>query len=155
REVGPLSDVWALGVILYECLTGRPPFRGSTATATLAQVRGQEPVPPRRLQGKCPRDLETVCLKCLQKEPRQRYPSAEALADDLHRFLEGRPVLVRPVSSVARALKWVRRHPTAAALSPLTAASALGVLLFCLSTARLTAERTKLHALLDRSNQEL
>ena len=155
REVGPLSDVYALGVILYECLTGRPPFRGSTATATLAQVRGQEPVPPRRLQGKCPRDLETVCLKCLQKEPRQRYPSAEALADDLHRFLEGRPVLVRPVSSVARALKWVRRHPTAAALSPLTAASALGVLLFCLSTARLTAERTKLHALLDRSNQEL
>src|SRR5207302_1848466 len=82
---------YALGAVLYECLTGRPPFVGDSRAEVLAQILGAEPVPPRRLRPRLPRDLETVCLKCLQKEPARRYPSAAALASDLRRFLDGRP----------------------------------------------------------------
>jgi serine/threonine-protein kinase len=116
KDVGPAADVYALGAILYECLTGRPPFRAPTVLETLEQVRTEEPVPISRLQPKTPRDLQTICLKCLAKDPARRYGSAAALADDLARFLHGEPIVARPVSSLERMRKWARRKPALAAL---------------------------------------
>jgi eukaryotic-like serine/threonine-protein kinase len=110
------ADVYGLGAILYELLTGRPPFQGESVLGVLQQVREREPDRPRSLEPSIPRDLETICLKCLEKEPARRYASAEALAEDLERWLEGRPIAARRASVVERGYKWVRRRPTAAAL---------------------------------------
>jgi WD40 repeat protein/tRNA A-37 threonylcarbamoyl transferase component Bud32 len=116
KDVGPAADIYALGAILYECLTGRPPFKAASALDTLLQVTDEEAVPPRRLQPQVARDLETVCLKCLRKDPAERYARAADLAEDLRRFQAGEPVRARPVGVVEVGLKWSRRHPAAAAL---------------------------------------
>ena len=117
RTVGPLADVYSLGAILYELLTGRPPFKGATYWDTLFLVRTQDPVPPMRLQPKVPRDLEIICLKCLAKEPGKRYASAEAISEDLRHFLVGEPIKARPASIWERSRKWIRIHPGYASLS--------------------------------------
>ncbi len=116
KDVGPAADIYALGAILYECLTGRPPFRGATPLDTIMQVVADEPVAVRQLQPSCPRDLETMCLKCLRKEPGKRYGSAAALAEDLRRWQAGEPITARPVGRLERAVKWTRRNPALAAL---------------------------------------
>jgi serine/threonine-protein kinase len=131
-DVGPAADVYALGAILYECLTGRPPFRAPTPVDTLLQIRSTEPVPPRRLVPSVPRDLETICLTCLQKDPRRRYASARALAEDLGRFLTGAPVEARRAGPRERVVRWARRRPAWAALTGVCTAAlvslvALGV----------------------------
>jgi serine/threonine-protein kinase len=124
KAVGPAADVYALGAILYECLTGRPPFQAADALDTVLRVVSEEPAPPRRLNPACPRDLETVCLKCLRKEPAQRYASARALAEDLQRFGRGEPVAAHPPSLLYVSRSFIRRHRVAA----LVAAALLGVL---------------------------
>jgi WD40 repeat protein/predicted Ser/Thr protein kinase len=121
--VGPAADVYALGAILYECLTGRPPFRAATPFDTLQQVREADPVPPRRLHTQVPADLDTVCLKCLEKNPACRYSSADELAADLRRFVSGEPVRARPVGWAGRTTKWVRRRPAVAGLLTAVAAA--------------------------------
>jgi tRNA A-37 threonylcarbamoyl transferase component Bud32 len=126
KAIGPHTDVYALGAILYEFLTGRPPFRAATKLDTIMQVLSDDPVPPARLQPKVPRDLETICLKCLRKESAKRYASADELADDLRRFLDGAPVRARPTTAPERAVKWVRRHPARAGLIAVVVLAAVG-----------------------------
>ncbi len=123
KRVGRSADIYALGAILYKMLTGRPPFRGASPLETIIQVLNQDPVPPSRLRSQVPRELETICLKCLAKKPSGRYPTAEALAEDLDRYLAGRPILAQPTPIWEHGLKWARRRPS------LSSTIALGLLL--------------------------
>ena len=121
KEIGPRSDLYALGGILYEMMTGRPPFRAASVLDTLQQVRTQEPIPPSQFQPKVPRDLETICLKCLQKDPAKRYATAADLGEDLRRFLANESILARPVSRAESLWRWCLRNPRVAALSGVVA----------------------------------
>ncbi len=127
KEAGPAVDLYAVGAIVYELLTGRPPFRGTTPLETLEQVRSAEPVHPSRLVPGMPRDLETICLKCLEKEPGKRYETARALGDDLRRFLDGRPILARRTGGVERAWRWCRRNRPLAGLTGIAATAILAL----------------------------
>ena len=160
REVGPAADVYALGAILYEMLTGRPPFKGTTPEETVWQVVHEEPVPPSRLLSRLPRDLETICLKCLAKEPPKRYASAEALAEDLCRYLAGQTILARRTPVWERGLKWARRRPLTATLLGLAATAVVGLVGATAyynhsETKRLTALRSESEDLLFESRDGL
>jgi serine/threonine-protein kinase len=141
-EVGPASDIYSLGAILYEMLTGRPPFRADTIGDTERQVISDEPARPSRLNTKVPRDLETICLKCLHKDPNRRYSKAKSLADDLHRFLNGEPITARPVYTIERALKWARRRPAITALTAVSTIVLGSVLVILLWQGAARAART-------------
>ncbi len=128
RDITASADIYGMGGVLYCALTGRPPFTSTKAIDTVIQVLGQEPVPPTRLQPSVPKDLETICLKCLQKDPASRYATAGDLADDLNRFVRGEPISARPVSRIERAWRWSRRNPLIASISAIAASLALVIL---------------------------
>ena len=128
-QVGPATDIYALGAILYDALTGRPPFEADNTLDTLMQAVVREPIPPRVLQPKVPRDLDIICLKCLEKKPEKRYPTAQELADDLDRLLKNEPIHARPISRLERTERWARRHPAWATLIGVSALALLGLAL--------------------------
>jgi len=157
-EVGPRADLYSLGAILYEMLTGRPPFRAETAADTERQLISDEPVAPSRLNSSVPRDLETICLKCLRKDPTRRYETASALARDLERFQKGEPILARPVNAIERTIKWARRRPAQAILLVTTLMITVGSIggalwFFSARSARTRAVNTDLKLVEDLQRQ--
>ncbi len=145
HEIGPLSDVYTLGAILYEFLVGRPPFKGATAWEVIEQVRTVEPVRPSEIERGVPKDLETICLKCLQKEPEKRYSSARELADDLQRYLNNEPILARPIGRIERVVRLCRRHPAEARLIGLVTGLLLMLAIGAVWTAlRINADRNEI-----------
>ncbi|MHB1560435.1 MAG: serine/threonine-protein kinase [Isosphaeraceae bacterium] len=154
-SLGPATDVHATGLILYELLTGRPPFLAESDAEAMHRARTEEPLSPRRLNPRLPRDLETICLKCLAKEPGRRYPSAGALADDLDRWLAGRPIAARPVSPLGRGWRWCRRRPAVAGLALALALSLLaGFLGIAASWRYAEAERARAEAERARAEED-
>src|SRR5262249_1163046 len=111
KDIGPAADIYSLGAMFYEFLTGRAPFRGQPTMNRLLMVASEDRGPPVRLRPRLPRDLETICLKCLEKDPKKRYATALALADDLRRHLNNEPILARPISRPERVWRWCRRNP--------------------------------------------
>jgi WD40 repeat protein len=142
KKVGPLADVYALGAILYECVTGRAPFVGPNAMNTMALVLAEEPIAPRQLNAQCPRDVETIVLKCLHKDPSRRYESAQALADDLRRWLKGEPIMARPMSRWERLVRWIKQNDVAATIFVVLQIGIIGVTL-ALKVARAEASRAQ------------
>ena len=130
HAIGPATDVYGLGAIFYEMLTGRPPFESESSLTTIRRLLGEDPLPPTQMHLKVPRDLETICLKCLEKDPARRYPSAEALAEDLQRYLSNQPIEARPIGWWGRSVKWVRRHPSKATVAGVLILAALTLLTF-------------------------
>jgi eukaryotic-like serine/threonine-protein kinase len=130
KLAGPPADIYALGAMLYEMLTGRPPFKGVSAMDTVKQVIEQDPISPSRVQYHVPRDLETICMKCLQKEPRKRYATAKDMADDLSRYLRGEPIKARRTPPIERAVKWAKRRPAKATAMAFVSLGLIGSLVF-------------------------
>jgi tetratricopeptide (TPR) repeat protein len=154
-QLGPTADVYSLGAILYEALTGRPPFQAPDVLQTLLMVLTMEPVPPRTLLPKLPRDLDTICLKCLEKSPKKRYATAGELAEDLKRFLQGEPTLARPVAFSERVMKWARRKKAQAALVGLSGLFALLIVVASVWLIVTNRQLTKLNTDLEAANTNL